>query len=230
MRTLKASHRTPATQEHPRRYRCANRYESEHERCAGGRHTIGAAQLDPLAWADVVDWLRDEENVSRLFAEWERKRQEGVSSLASRLDAVNAQLASLRERMSALADAISETSRGESRAVLQEKLDALAEQLTRENDKREQLLRDGREARDRARDERDMRIWAREVAQRAGEFTREQQRDTLRALGAHVEVWRSDYTHEDGWPQRYKVTLTWTGFAGQPVTLPARSPVYEMLR
>ena len=111
----------------------------------------------------------------------------------------------------------------ESRAVLQEKLDELSAQVTREQGKREQLLRDAQQERDRARDARDICAWAAEVSERAGEFTRKTQIDTLRASGARVEVWRSDYQHPDGWPQRYKVVLTFAGFTGQPVTLPARS-------
>jgi hypothetical protein len=59
-------------------------------------------------------------------------------------------------------------------------------------------------------------------------FAREAQIDALRALGARVTVWRSDYQHPDGWPQRYKVVLTFTGFTGQPVTLPAHSPVTDI--
>jgi hypothetical protein len=127
--------------------------------------------------------------------------------------------------MTALAEDISETARGESRRVLNEKLDELAAQMTREQGKREQLLRDAQQERDHARDARDICAWAAEVSERAGELTRETQIDTLRALGARVEVWRGDYQHPDGWPQRYKVTLTFTGFTGQPVTLPARPVV-----
>jgi hypothetical protein len=123
--------------------------------------------------------------------------------------------------MTALAEDISETARGESRRVLNEKLDELAAQMTRETAKREQLLRDAQQEHDRARDARDICAWAAEVSERAGEFTRESQIDTLRALGAQVEVWRSDYKHPDGWPQRYRITLNFTGFAGQLVTLPA---------
>ncbi len=58
------------------------------------------------------------------------------------------------------------------------------------------------------------------VAARAATMTREQQRDTLRALGARLTLWRSDYVHPDGWPQRYKIMLHFTGFSGQPTTLP----------
>jgi len=139
--------------------------------------------LDPAAWADIVEWLSDPKNVARLMDEWQQQEQHAQSTITSRMDAVNAQLAHLRERMTALAEAISETSRGESRAVLQEKLDALGEQVTRENGKREQLLRDAQQERDRARDARDICAWAAAVSERAGEFSREAQVDTLRALG-----------------------------------------------
>jgi hypothetical protein len=27
--------------------------------------------------------------------------------------------------------------------------------------------------------------------------------------------------HADGWPQRYRITLNFSGFSGQPVALPA---------
>jgi DNA invertase Pin-like site-specific DNA recombinase len=208
-----------------RRYRCASVTDPGQPPCPGGRFTIGAAALDPAAWADVVDWLSNPENVVRLLKEWEQEEQTAESSVATRLEAANAVLSHLRNRMTALADAISETTAKESRQVLQEKLDQLAVQVTRETGKRDQLLRAARDADARARDERDIREWACAVAASASEYTREVQRDTLRALGAQVTVWRSDHMHADGWPQRYKVTLTFTGFTGQPVTLPARYPV-----
>ena len=167
-------------------------------------HSVAASVLDPAAWADIVEWLSNPKNVARLMDEWQQQEQHAQSSITSRMDAVNAQLTHLHERMTALAEAISETSVRESRAVLQEKLDELSAQVTREQGKREQLLRDAQQERDRARDARDICAWAAEVSERAGEFTREAQIDTLRALGARVEVWRSDYKHPDGWPQRYR--------------------------
>jgi hypothetical protein len=46
-------------------------------------------------------------------------------------------------------------------------------------------------------------------------------RTTLKLLGAEVTVWREDYVHPDGWPQRYKIDLHFTGYTGRaPVTLP----------
>ena len=66
-----------------------------------------------------------------------------------------------------------------------------------------------------------MREWVRVVAAKAPTMTRAQQRATLKALGAVATVWRADYVHPDGWPQRYRITLHFTGFTGQPVTLPA---------
>jgi len=95
----------------------------------------------------------------------------------------------------------------------------LAAQLTREQAKREQLVREAADERAYAVGASEMREWARLVSQRADQFTPEQRRDTLRALGAQVTVWRADAVHADGWPQRYKVTLTFSGFGGQPVTL-----------
>jgi hypothetical protein len=61
------------------------------------------------------------------------------------------------------------------------------------------------------------------VAAEADTFTREEQRDCLRILGAVVTVWRADYVHADGWPQRYRITLNFTGFSGEPETLPPAS-------
>ncbi len=63
------------------------------------------------------------------------------------------------------------------------------------------------------------------MSERAGTFTREQQRDTLRALGAQLTLWRADAVHDDGWPQRYRVVLTFTGFGAQPVTLPPQGAI-----
>ena len=68
---------------------------------------------------------------------------------------------------------------------------------------------------------REVREWVRAVAERAGTMTRAQQRATLKALGAEATTWRADYAHPDGWPQRYRIVLHFTGFTGQPVTLPA---------
>jgi hypothetical protein len=46
------------------------------------------------------------------------------------------------------------------------------------------------------------------------------------ALDAQVTIWRADHVHEDGWPQRYKITLHFTGFTCQPVTLPPANSEY----
>jgi hypothetical protein len=202
-------------------YRCNSARVPGRAPCLGGMHSIAASVLDPAAWADIVTWLSNPKNVARLMQEWEQEEQHAQSSIGSRIDVVNAQLVHLRDRMSALADSISETSVRESRRTLQEKLDDLSAQYTREESKRERLLRDAQQERDRARDARDICAWAAEVSERAGEFTPEMQIDTLRALGARVMVWRGDYQHPDKWPQRYKVTLTFTGFTGHAVTLPA---------
>ena len=43
-------------------------------------------------------WLRDEKNVTRLLADWQRVRQQGRDSMASRLAAADAQIASLAEQ------------------------------------------------------------------------------------------------------------------------------------
>ncbi len=132
----------------------------------------------------------------------------------------------IRSKMRALAESIAETSNRESRRTLQEKLDEYAERVALEEGKSERLLSEARETADYAHAARNVRDWVRVVAASAAMFTREEQRTTLRALGAVVTVWREDYVHPDGWPQRYKITLHFTGFtsSGQPTTLPpARS-------
>ena len=189
---------------------------------------VGALPLGPTSWTPLAGpmcapWLAEPKNVARLLKEWEQSEQHAETSLASRLEAANAHLATLCDRMAALADDI-ETARGEARKVLNEKLDELAAAVQRETAKRDRLLREASAASDRAQDERDIREWVCEVAAQSDGYTRELQRDTLRALGARVVVWRADHVHADGWPQRYRITLTWTGFTGQPVTLPARYP------
>jgi DNA invertase Pin-like site-specific DNA recombinase len=212
-----------------RRYRCATVTDPGRPACPGGRFTIGASTLDPEGWADVVNWLKSPENVARLMREWEQSEQHAETSIASRIEASSAHLASLHERMDALAEDISATLRGESRRVLNEKLDELAEQVTRETAKREKLLAAARAASDYARDERDIREWVCEVAANAQDFTREERRAALYALGAQVTVWRADHVHADGWPQRYKIVLTFAGFTGHAVTLPARYPGADII-
>ena len=99
-----------------------------------------------------------------------------------------------------------------------------ADQLRKEEAKRERLMCEASAAVDYAKDARDIREWVSVVASQADNFTRLEQVTTLRALGAQVTVWNKDHVHEDGWPQRYKITLHFTGFTGQPVTLPASPP------
>ncbi|HEV8191240.1 MAG TPA: recombinase family protein [Ktedonobacterales bacterium] len=190
--------------------------------CPSGWMSMLANALDPAGWADVRAWLSEPANVSRLLAEWDQEEQRAESSVASRLDASAAMIAMLRDKMGRLAETISETSEKESRRVLQEKLDAYAAQARKEEGKRERLLSEARDAAQRANEERDVREWVRIVADRAATFTRAEQVTTLHALGAQVTVWRADHVHADGWPQRYKIVLNFTGFTGQPVTLPAR--------
>jgi hypothetical protein len=72
-----------------------------------------------------------------------------------------------------------------------------------------------------AREQQEVLAWVQVVAERAPTFGPAEQRATLRGLGAVVTVWRADYQHPDGWPQRYQIVLHWTGFTTrQPVTLP----------
>ncbi len=215
-----------------RRYCCHSRIAVTHGggvalpiACPGGWVSMLASALDPAAWADVRDWLEKPENVSNLLAEWEQEERSAESSVASRLEASAAIIATLRDKMGRLAETIAETSEKESRRVLQEKLDTYAAQARKEDGKRERLLAEAGEAIDRARDERDIREWVRVMAERAASFGREEQRAALMALGAQVTVWRADHVHADGWPQRYKIVLNFAGFTGQPVTLPARHAV-----
>jgi hypothetical protein len=182
---------------------------------------MNASILDPAAWADVRAWLSDEKNVSRLLAEWEQEEKSVKNSATSRLEASAATIRQLRENMNNLIDTIAMTSNRDSRRYLQERLDTLSEQMTKEEGKRERLVTEAREAVDRAKDARDIREWVSTVASHADYFTRlEQQVAVLHALDAQVAVWRADHVHEDGWPQRYKITLHFTGFTGQTETLP----------
>jgi len=187
----------------------------------GGWVAMLASALDPVGWADVREWLRDPKNVERLLAEWRRREQTGEQSAASRLQAITAQLTALRDKLGRLSDAIAETENTESRRALQEKLDATATQVQREEAKRVRLLQEERDAASYARDERDIRVWVCEVALQAEHFTPIEQRAALRALGAEATIWRADHVHADGWPQRYRITLNFTGLSGQPVALPA---------
>jgi DNA invertase Pin-like site-specific DNA recombinase len=218
----------PAARSEGRRYFCRSRLLSDSgipTNCPGGHFTINANVLDPAGWADVRAWLSEPENVARLLAEWEKNKQTGERTVTSRLEAATATLANVRERMTALVEDISTTARGESRQVLNEKLDQLAAQFQIEEGKRDRLLREARETADHARDERAIREWVCEVASHAADFTRIEQRAALWALGAQVTVWRGDYVHEDSWPQRYQIDLTFTGFTGPAsITLPARNP------
>lgn len=206
-----------------RRYKCSSEQvgaDGQRMPCPGGHLAISANVLDPAGWADVVAWLSNEENVARLLTDWQAEREQGEHSVSTRLDAADAQLRELRGKMSALAEAIAETTNRESRQVLQEKLDTYAERVRAEEGKREKLLREAQDAKAYAAAGREVRQWTRIVAAQAETFTREEKRDTLRALGAQVKVWRGDYVHPDGWPQRYRIVLHFTGFTGQPVTLP----------
>jgi hypothetical protein len=138
---------------------------------------------------------------------------------------VAATIRTLRDKMTRLADTIAETEDRESRHVLQERLDAYSDQMRREEGKRQRLMAEAKEAVDHAKDARDIREWVSVVASRADSFTRLEQVTVLHALGAQVTVWNENYIHEDGWPQRYKITLHFTGFTGQSVTLPATHAV-----
>jgi len=219
---------TPAPNGHGRRYNCRSRRNRnagvDLTACPGGAFSIAAVVLDPAAWDDVRAWLHDEVNVRRLLAEWEQEEKSVENSAMTRLEAVMANIKRLRENMDNLTDSIAELNSREARQSLQEKLEMRADQLRKEEAKRERLMCEASAAVDYAKDARDIREWVSVVASQADNFTRLEQVTTLRALGAQVTVWNKDHVHEDGWPQRYKITLHFTGFTGQPVTLPASPP------
>ncbi len=209
-----------------RRYKCSNVFidaEGRRMRCPGHAPSMTASLLDPPSWADVLAWLSNEDNVERLLADWEQDNRSGEQSISSRVQAADAQLAMIRAKMGALAESIADTTSRESRLVLQQKLDEYGERLRTEEGKRERLLHEAREASAYAEASQGVREWVRVVAAHAESFTREEQRETLRALGAQLTLWRADYVHPDGWPQRYKIVLHFTGFSGQPTTLPPAS-------
>jgi DNA invertase Pin-like site-specific DNA recombinase len=211
-----------------RKYTCldqdgVDRLTGERERCPGGAFSMQADVLDPAGWADVVTWLANPENVANLFASWEQESAQAEHSLSTRVEAVDAQIATLRDKMGRIAETIEDTSDRESRRVLQERLDTHATSIRNEEAKRAKLMEEAHTRAEHTQAQADMAAWARVVAEKAPTMTRAQQVATLRALGAEVTVWRGDYVHPDGWPQRYKIKLHFTGFTQDagPVTLPA---------
>ncbi len=207
-----------------RRYRCRVRRigpDGHTQRCSGGQGSMHASILDPSGWADVSAWLADEENVSRLLVYWETKAKSGEQSLSSRLNAADAQIMRIGDKMSRLADTIAETSDRESRHVLQVKLDDYSTQVRAQEAKKAKLVQEASEAASYAEQARTVREWVRVVAGKVEGASPAEQRTVLKALGAEVTIWRADYHHADGWPQRYRIILHFTGFTGQPVTLPA---------
>jgi site-specific DNA recombinase len=125
--------------------------------CPGGAFSINAHVLDRDGWANVLAWLSEPGNVTRLLADWRQERASTKHSLSSRLDAVTATIAAIRGKMRELVDDIDETTRGESRRTLREKLDRYADQVTKEEKKRERLLDEAKEAADVAAMQRDVR-------------------------------------------------------------------------
>jgi hypothetical protein len=190
--------------------------------CPGGGFTLSAAIIDAAGWADIVTWLTDGENVTRLLADWQEESRNSEQSIGTRLDAADAQIAMLQGKMNTLAESIAETATRESRLVLQQKLDEYADKLRREEVKRERLLREAHEVLDYAEAAQQIRTYLKIMASKAATLTPEDKRKVLHALGAQITVWRKDYVHPDGWPQRYRITLHFNGFrAYDPVlTLP----------
>jgi hypothetical protein len=196
--------------------------------CPGGSVNANARVLDPAAWADVVAWLSDDANVTRLLADWDHERTRGADSLTSRLDALDATTATLRGKMANLAETIADTSDRESRAVLQATLDSYAAQVRTQGEKRAKLLQEAAQASEHAAQKVAVRQWVQLVATEAADFTPAEQVTILRALGAELTLWREDYMHPDGWPKRYKIVLHFTGFTGQPVVLPAHPDAHYL--
>ena len=211
-----------------RRYECSNVLidaEGRRTRCPGRAPSMTASLLDPPSWADVRAWLSEEENVARFLADWEQDNISDEQSISSRVQAADAQIALFRGKMDGLGESIADATSREGRLVLQQKLDQYGERLRAEEVKRERLLHEAREASTYAEASQGIRERIGVVAARSATMTRAQQRDTLRALGAQLTLWRADHVHPDGWPQRYKITLHWTGFSGQPTTLPPATSV-----
>ncbi|HEV2459815.1 MAG TPA: recombinase family protein [Ktedonobacterales bacterium] len=212
-----------------RRYYCRTHRMSPHALAQNGLSapcpsrgaSITAHALDRDGWADVYMWLSKPENVERLFADWHAKKRGSARTITSRLDAAADQIAYLRDKMARLGETIAETSERESRRTLQATLDHYARQVCAEEGKREQLLQEAHDAADQAQQERDIREWVRDVREHAADYGPAERRVTLKALGAVVTVWREDHVQEDGKPGRYRIKLGFTGFTGQPVTLPA---------
>ncbi|HEV2461948.1 MAG TPA: recombinase family protein [Ktedonobacterales bacterium] len=224
--TAPSSHR-----ETGRRYTCRHRDHTDpmtgaRHPCPGGGFSMNADALDPQGWADVLAWLSDPENVERLLSEWQQQTTRAERTHASRLAAVDATLATLREKMAELGADIDATTQRESRRVLLAHLDAHAAQVEREEAKRVEVLREAETRAQQATAAQSVRDAVQMAAARAAGADRARQRVILRALGARLTLWRADYVHPDGWPQRYKVRLHWTGWTGQedaPITLPPSS-------
>ena len=196
----------------------------------GGWVSMHASTLDPAVWGDVREWLNKPENVSRLLAEWEQEERSAEKSVTSRVEAAEATIRTLRGKIDSLADTIAKTANKESRRTLQEKLDNYGGQVMAQERKREKLLAEAHDAVEHAREEREVREWVSVVASHAENFSRLEQVAALRVLGAQVTIWRADYQHPDAWPQRYKIKLSWTGFIGELVILPARDDITQSQR
>ena len=116
-------------------------------------------------------WLHDEDNVRRLLAEWEQEERSVESSAMTRLEVVMANIKELRENMDNLTDSIAEQNSRGARQSLQEKLELRADQLRKEEAKRERLMAEASAAVDYAKDARDIREWVSTVAAHADNFT-----------------------------------------------------------
>ncbi len=180
-----------------------------------------ASSLDPSGWADVRAWLSKQENVSRLLADWEQEDASPGKSLASRLNAADDQIAALGARIANKRKFAELVDDDQERAEMAAEVSELRAQVRAQEAKKARLVTEAADAASYAEQARTVREWVTRVDADADTFTPAERRATLKALDARVTIWRADYVHPDDWPQRYRIVLHFTGFTGQPVTLPA---------
>jgi hypothetical protein len=224
LRTMRERESPSARRSARRRYHCHNTELADPETgartpCPGGAFTMDANLIDPQGWADVLDWLSDPNNVEGLIADWLERSATTQASAASRLAAVDKTIATLRQTMHDLAHDIAEAKHEASKRTLRGTLDEYAAQLEMEEGKRARILQENADAGEHAAAAASFRDWVRAIATEAPTFRPAEQRDTLRALGARLTIWKQG-GQPAAWPQRYKIELYFTGFSGAaPVTL-----------
>jgi hypothetical protein len=187
--------------------------------CPGGSYAMSANLIDPAGWRDVLDWLSNPANVEDLIADWLERSTTKQASAASRLAAADKTIAGLQRTMRELGHDIAEAKHEASKRTLRGTLDEYAAQLEMEEGKRARILQESTDADAQAAAAASFRDWVAAIATEAPTFDRAEQRDTLRALGARLTVWKQG-GQPVGWPQRYQIDLLFTGWTGAPVTLP----------